>query len=87
MNVKRERLGAEQVLFAADFMNVGDVFRLWDEDRMYPGGLWRGTLGMCFCNCTAAQETVWHGALSSIRSWCTGVFNQTLPKDGLGKPS
>lgn len=37
-------------MFAVDFMNVGGVFKLWDEDRMYPGALWRGTLGMCFCN-------------------------------------
>lgn len=56
VSIKKEWLGADQVLCAADFMNVGDVSKLWDEDRMCPGGLWRGTLRMCFCSCTAAQR-------------------------------
>ncbi|KAJ7403639.1 hypothetical protein WISP_150245 [Willisornis vidua] len=36
VNIKKERLGAKQVIFAADFRNMGDAFKMWDEDRMYP---------------------------------------------------
>jgi len=53
-------LGAKQVIFAADLTNMGGIFTIWDEDRMYPGSLGRGLLGMCFSNCATAQKAVLH---------------------------